>query len=783
MTTESTATPAQQIAAGYAVEGAALELGTRRRRRDRRSDRAGAHPAGHRQPARPGRRRDRHRQDEVAAGDRRAAVRRRRARDDGRRQGRPVRACRARARPTTRPRSAPPTPATTGRRRRSRSSSCRWAPPASACRCAPPSPASGRSCCRRCWGSTPLRSRRSGLIFHWADQKGLPLLDLKDLRAVIQYLTSDEGKPELKALGAVSSTTAGVILRALVNLEAEGADTFFGEPELEPKDLMRVDAQGRGVITLLELGDQAARPVMFSTFLMWVLADLFTTLPEVGDVDKPKLVFFFDEAHLLFTDASKAFLEQVEQTVKLIRSKGVGVFFCTQLPTDVPNNVLSQLGARIQHALRAFTPDDQKALSKTVRTYPKTDCLRPGVGADVAGHRRGDRHGAVREGRADAGGVDPDAGAALADGHHRSRRDQGRRAGQPAAGRVRPDRRPRVGLRAAQRAKLAPPEHAPVGATTRRCRRRYTCRLPLRGPGHGAPPEVREPGMFDKMMEQPGVQERDALGGHRHRPRDHPQHLRHRPPPLVAASAETDIPARESRDVECRSQAGGALSFASEVLVAAEFLVDRADDRRDDRRAARSRWPPTSPWTSPRARRASCCAPSASSDTFAVYSVEIHRKSGISFSTSDCSCSIGQGLAHRAGRQHRHVHAGALELAAQRLAERVDERLGRRVGGVVRNRRIARRRTGNQDAARAALDHSRQHGERQGRARQGHSAAPAPSRRPDPAWRPDRRSRCPRWRTGSRCCGRPARRQSLPRSAGIGEVDGAHLDGHAVLLR
>lgn len=212
-----------------------------------------------------------------------------------------------------------------------------------------------------------------GLIFHWADQKGLPLLDLKDLRSVIQYLTSDEGKPELKSLGAVSSTTAGVILRALVNLEADGGDTFFGEPELKPEDLMRVDGQGRGIITLLEVGEQAARPVMFSTFLMWVLADLFTFLPEVGDVDKPKLVFFFDEAHLLFTDASKAFLGQVEQTVKLIRSKGVGVFFCTQLPTDVPNDVLSQLGARVQHALRAFTPDDQKALSKTVRTYPKTD--------------------------------------------------------------------------------------------------------------------------------------------------------------------------------------------------------------------------------------------------------------------------------------------------------------------------------------------------------------------------------------------------------------------------
>ncbi|CAJ1581430.1 helicase HerA-like domain-containing protein [[Mycobacterium] wendilense] len=212
-----------------------------------------------------------------------------------------------------------------------------------------------------------------GLIFHWADQKGLPLLDLKDLRAVIQYLISDEGKAERKALGAVSTTTAGVILRALVNLEAEGADTFFGEPELDPADLMRVDAQGRGIITLLELGNQATRPVMFSTFLMWVLADLFTFLPEVGDIDKPKLVFVFDEAHLLFSDASKAFLEQVEQTVKLIRSKGVGVFFCTQLPTDIPNAVLSQLGARVQHALRAFTPDDQKALSKTVRTYPKTE--------------------------------------------------------------------------------------------------------------------------------------------------------------------------------------------------------------------------------------------------------------------------------------------------------------------------------------------------------------------------------------------------------------------------
>lgn len=212
-----------------------------------------------------------------------------------------------------------------------------------------------------------------GLIFHWAKENNRRLITLDQLREAISHLTSEDGKADLKSLGGVSSTTAGVILRALVNLESEGGDTFFGEPKFDPHDLLRVDDQGRGIISLLEFSGQALRPVIFSTFLMWVLADLFTVLPEVGDVDKPTLVFFFDEAHLLFTDASKAFLEQVEQTVKLIRSKGVGVFFCTQLPTDLPNDVLSQLGARVQHALRAFTPDDQKALAKTVRTYPKTD--------------------------------------------------------------------------------------------------------------------------------------------------------------------------------------------------------------------------------------------------------------------------------------------------------------------------------------------------------------------------------------------------------------------------
>ncbi|MFF4594156.1 helicase HerA-like domain-containing protein [Amycolatopsis sp. NPDC001319] len=210
-----------------------------------------------------------------------------------------------------------------------------------------------------------------GLIFHWADQRGLALLDTKDLRSVITHLTSDEGKADLKGIGGVSAATAGVILRALSNLEAQGGEDFFGEPELDVHDLMR-QADGKGVVTLLELDNLQSKPALFSTFLMWLLAELFEELPEEGDLDKPKLVFFFDEAHLLFNDASKAFLERIEQTVKLIRSKGVGVFFCTQLPTDIPNAVLSQLGARVQHALRAFTPDDQKALARTVKTYPKT---------------------------------------------------------------------------------------------------------------------------------------------------------------------------------------------------------------------------------------------------------------------------------------------------------------------------------------------------------------------------------------------------------------------------
>ncbi|MFE6482617.1 helicase HerA-like domain-containing protein [Streptomyces sp. NPDC057757] len=209
-----------------------------------------------------------------------------------------------------------------------------------------------------------------GLIFHYADQKGLELVDLKDLRAVATFLTSDEGKAELKGIGGLSTATAGVILRALTTFEAEGMSPFFGEPEFDTADLLRTAGDGRGVVSVLELPEVQDKPRLFSTFLMWLLADLFHDLPEVGDVDKPKLVFFFDEAHLLFNDASKAFLDSITQTVRLIRSKGVGVFFVTQTPKDVPADVLGQLGNRVQHALRAFTPDDQKALKATVKTFP-----------------------------------------------------------------------------------------------------------------------------------------------------------------------------------------------------------------------------------------------------------------------------------------------------------------------------------------------------------------------------------------------------------------------------
>jgi DNA double-strand break repair helicase HerA and related ATPase len=211
------------------------------------------------------------------------------------------------------------------------------------------------------------------LIFKYCDDNRLPLLDLADLRTTLQFLSSDAGKPILADYGGMSPASVGVLLRSLVNLEQAGADAFFGEPEFDVNDLIRKTPDGKGMISVLELSDVIDKPKLFSTFMLWLLAQLWHGLPEIGDPPQPKLCFFFDEAHLLFEDASEALLDAIEQTVRLIRSKGVGVYFVTQLPADVPSSVLAQLGNRVQHALRAFTPEDADALHKASRTFPRTE--------------------------------------------------------------------------------------------------------------------------------------------------------------------------------------------------------------------------------------------------------------------------------------------------------------------------------------------------------------------------------------------------------------------------
>jgi hypothetical protein len=222
-------------------------------------------------------------------------------------------------------------------------------------------------------GANTTQEQSLELVFHYADEKGLPLLDLSDLRALLTFLESDEGKGELKGIGGLSGATVGVLLRSLVGLEKGGGTEFFGEPMYEIADLMRTAPDGRGIISCLELPAVQDKPKLFSTALMWLLAELFEHLPEAGDLPKPKLAFFFDEAHLLFDDATPAFLDSITQTVRLIRSKGVGIYFVTQTPQDVPGDVLGQLSNRVQHALRAFTPDDAKALRATVGTFPKSE--------------------------------------------------------------------------------------------------------------------------------------------------------------------------------------------------------------------------------------------------------------------------------------------------------------------------------------------------------------------------------------------------------------------------
>ena len=210
------------------------------------------------------------------------------------------------------------------------------------------------------------------VVFKYCDDHQYPLLDLKDLKKVLQYAT-EEGKSEFESeYGRVAASSTSAILRKIVELENQDAELFFGERSFETEDLLHTDEKGRGVVNIIRLTDIQDRPKMFSTFMLCLLAEIYNTFPEIGDQEKPKLVIFIDEAHLIFNQASKALLNQLENIVKLIRSKGVGLIFCTQTPTDVPDAVLSQLGLKIQHALRAFTAKDRQAIKLTAQNYPET---------------------------------------------------------------------------------------------------------------------------------------------------------------------------------------------------------------------------------------------------------------------------------------------------------------------------------------------------------------------------------------------------------------------------
>lgn len=211
------------------------------------------------------------------------------------------------------------------------------------------------------------------LAFKYCDDNGIPLLDLKDFKKVLQYL-SNEGKDEIKEeYGAVSSTSVSTIMRKIIEIEQQDADRFFGEESFNVDDLIRIDRNGKGIVSILRLTDIQDRPKLFSTFMLSLLAEVYNSFPEVGDAEKPKLVLFIDEAHLIFNEASKALLSQIETIARLIRSKGVGIYFCTQNPTDVPDVILGQLGLKIQHALRAFTPKDRQMIMKTAENYPESE--------------------------------------------------------------------------------------------------------------------------------------------------------------------------------------------------------------------------------------------------------------------------------------------------------------------------------------------------------------------------------------------------------------------------
>ena len=222
-------------------------------------------------------------------------------------------------------------------------------------------------------GLNDTQSSVMSVVFKYCDDKALPLLDLEDIKKVLNYFVN-EGKDELKAdYGNISSMTTGTILRKVIELEQQGAAAFFGERSFEVEDLCRLDDDGRGIISIIRLTDIQDRPKLFSSFMLQLLAEIYATFPEAGDIDKPKLCVFIDEAHLVFNEASKALLNQVESIIKLIRSKGVGIYFCTQNPQDIPDAVLSQLGMKMQHALRAFTAKDRQNIRLVSQNYPITE--------------------------------------------------------------------------------------------------------------------------------------------------------------------------------------------------------------------------------------------------------------------------------------------------------------------------------------------------------------------------------------------------------------------------
>ena len=210
------------------------------------------------------------------------------------------------------------------------------------------------------------------IVFKFCDDHKMPLLDIKDFREALRYVTN-EGKDQIKEYGSITPATAGVIMRKLLELEQQGGDKFFGEKSFDVQDLLRKDSNGAGFINVIRLSDMQDKPKLFSTFMLCLLAEVYATFPELGDLAQPKLAIFIDEAHLIFRDATKALMDQMETVIKLIRSKGVGIYFCTQVPSDIPDEILSQLGSKFQHAMRAFTAKDRQSIKLVAQNYPETD--------------------------------------------------------------------------------------------------------------------------------------------------------------------------------------------------------------------------------------------------------------------------------------------------------------------------------------------------------------------------------------------------------------------------